>query len=73
MNYILLAYPRSGSSLLRVILAYATGIKPCQPQGHCEIEYIVSKYLINTNHTFKKYHYPLDCNKNIPNNKKFVK
>lgn len=61
MNYYLLAFPRSGSSLVRSILCYITGMKPLQPQGHSELTNICKSFIndSNTNY-FYKFHFPQD-------------
>ena len=63
MNYYLLAFPRSGSSLTRSVISYITGMVPRQPQGHCELDHICKKFYIK-NHTdkFFKFHFPKDEN-----------
>ena len=40
----LLCYPRSGSSLFRYYLGFLTESKPMQPQGHCEMDFLLEKH-----------------------------
>ena len=60
----LLAYPRSGSSYIRYLLGFLTESKPMQPQGHCEMDYLLSQHYKNEPF-IKKFHYPKDGNVNI--------
>jgi hypothetical protein len=60
----LLAYPRSGSSYIRYLLGVLTESKPMQPQGHCEMDHLLSQHYKNEPY-IKKFHYPKDGNTNI--------
>jgi len=70
MNYYLLAYPRSGSSLTRVLISAITGMQPMQPDSTCELNKICGIYVTKQNNKFFKFHYPVDAGIHIPDNPK---
>ena len=53
----LLAFPRSGSSFIRLCIAYLTRLKPCQPGGGVEAPLLRLLDDIELDGLFYKYHY----------------
>lgn len=57
MIFNLLAYPRSGSDLLRSYICAITGMTPLLPQGHYTLSDILEPYIFPQENKFVRYHY----------------
>ena len=69
MNYYLLAYPRSGSSLFQVLFSYLTGMRPLEPAGNTQWDHITEPWITDQSNSFYKFHYPTDSGVALPQGK----